>query len=84
MNFVTELAVTTSNALDVAGDPFELGQDGDLMAPEKLPSDWLEMLLLAVMILIGAPLNTMALIRLVNSLRRSKMSLKTKACYFNL
>ncbi|KAI6206225.1 Gonadotropin-releasing hormone receptor [Aphelenchoides besseyi] len=65
--------------VDSAAEPFELSQDGSSLAiPERLLSDYLEMLLLAAMIIVGAPLNAMTLMRLVNSLRKSKGSGKTK------
>lgn len=79
MSIVSELMATTSSAaIDVVEEPFEMGQDGDLMIPEKLLSDYVEMLLLAMMILVGAPLNLLTLVRLINSLKKSKSSMKTK------
>ncbi|KAI6241844.1 Gonadotropin-releasing hormone receptor [Aphelenchoides fujianensis] len=65
--------------VQAASEPFELSQDGSSLAiPERLLADYLEMLLLAAMIIIGAPLNAMTLMRLLNSLRKSKGSGKTK------
>lgn len=76
MDLVTELS--TSSNIEIADEPFELSQDGELVIPEHLLSDWVEMLLLAAIILIGVPLNTLTLIRLLKSLHRSKGSVKTK------
>ncbi|CAD5234924.1 unnamed protein product [Bursaphelenchus xylophilus] len=61
-----------------AEQPFEMGQDGDLVVPERLISDWIEMALLGMMITIGAPLNAMTLFRLERQLRKQKSSARTK------
>jgi hypothetical protein len=79
---IVELATTSISSVDVIEEPFELGQDGDLMVPERLLADWVEMLLLTAMIVIGAPLNILTLIRLLNALRRGKVSIKTNVSIF--
>lgn len=78
MDLATELPTSSIVESANADEPFNLGQDGDLVIPERLFSDWLEMIMLAVILLLGVPLNVMTLSRLLNSLRKGKSSDKTK------
>ncbi|KAI6190727.1 Gonadotropin-releasing hormone receptor [Aphelenchoides bicaudatus] len=77
MDLATESA-TTSAAEVNDEQPFELSQDGEIMVPERLLSDWVVMILLSIIILVGVPLNILTLIRLMNSLNKGKGSVKIK------
>ena len=48
-------------------NPFQLDSDGDILKPEILLSDWIEMVLLFLLIVLGLPLNVIALAHLVRS-----------------
>uniref|UniRef100_A0A915DCF4 G-protein coupled receptors family 1 profile domain-containing protein n=1 Tax=Ditylenchus dipsaci TaxID=166011 RepID=A0A915DCF4_9BILA len=50
---------------DLPRDPFELDGEGDLVKPEMLVSDWIEMALLSLLLLLGLPLNAIVLTRLL-------------------
>lgn len=47
--------------------PFELNNDGELVKPERLLSDWIEIIMLGSLLVIGFPLNAFALTRLLHN-----------------
>lgn len=59
-------------------EPFAVDAQGELMEPERLASDWIELALLTLMVVVGLPLNVIALIRLLKSWRRNRNSARTR------
>ena len=69
----------SSSAFDVAVQPFARAADGASLAiPERLLADYMEIVVLTLIAVIGAPLNAMTLYRLVKSLRNAKKLAKTR------
>lgn len=48
-------------------DPFELDNNGGLVKPEMLLSDWIEMIMLGTLLIIGFSLNAFTLTRLLHT-----------------
>lgn len=65
-------------------DPFELDDDGGLVKPEMLISDWIEMYMLGTLLVIGFPLNAFTLTRLLHTWYMGRSNLyRTKVFYKN-
>ncbi|KAI1730890.1 7 transmembrane receptor (rhodopsin family) domain-containing protein [Ditylenchus destructor] len=58
-------------------DPFELDGSGELVKPEMLISDWIEMALLGLLLVLGLPLNAIALTRLLHAWHQGRGSARS-------
>jgi hypothetical protein len=61
------IAAAVTAADDGRWNAFALDSEGEIVKPEILLSDWIELILLFLLLVLGLPLNAIALVRLLRS-----------------